>query len=197
MSESLSLVLSTFLSNLVVAISVFLLWLQIKEMRKQIQSSTYQTIVQMFDNFSQIILQNPHLAPILFGTAQTPDQIQAEWATAMRFDWFESVVIQKHKYRAIPDDLYAHWMSILEYELSMPFIRNIWNQIGNFTIHCFNEKSHPVSIDSRIRYKNREREKWNDLRRRRPDSLPPRPRTPESQGRRRAFRSLRIKDYEK
>jgi len=85
MGENLPLILS-FLSNLIVAISVLLLWLQIREMQRQIQSSTYQTIVQMFDNFSQIILENPRLASILFGTDQSLDHIQAEWATFIRFD---------------------------------------------------------------------------------------------------------------
>jgi len=116
-----------------VAISVIFLWLQIKEVRKQIQSSTYQTMVKMFDNFSQIMLQNPQLARLLFGTSDaSSEQIQAQWVVFMRFDWFESIVIQKYKYNAIPDDLYDHWMRILEYELSSPFIRNIWEIYGTF-----------------------------------------------------------------
>lgn len=130
MIDSLLSVLLSIISNLVVAISMLILWLQIKEMRKQIQSSTYQTIVQMFDNFSQTMLQNPQLVHLLYGAHQTVDEIRAEWAVFMRLDWFESIVIQKYKYQAIPDDIYDHWMSILEYELSVPFIRNIWERYG-------------------------------------------------------------------
>lgn len=50
MKDSLLSALS-IISDLSVTISLPLLYLQTKEMRKQIQSVTYQTIVQMFDNF--------------------------------------------------------------------------------------------------------------------------------------------------
>jgi len=113
-------------SNIILIISVILLYMQIVEMRKQIQSSVYQNIVQMFDNFSHIIIQNPKLAKIIFNDLKTNEQIQAEWLIFMRFDWFESVVIQKHKYNIIPDDIYNHWMEILRFELNIPLLREIW-----------------------------------------------------------------------
>lgn len=129
MDSSLQFVLS-LMSNLFVAISVILLWLQTREMRKQIQSSTYQTIVQTFDNFSQTVMQHPQLAQVLFGTQCSLDDVKAEWLVTMRLDWFESIIIQKHRYRALSDDIFGHWMRVLEYELSMPFIRNIWERYG-------------------------------------------------------------------
>ena len=44
MVDNLIVVLST-ISNIIVAVSVIFLWLQVKEMKRQIQSSTYQSIV--------------------------------------------------------------------------------------------------------------------------------------------------------
>jgi hypothetical protein len=121
-----------FISNIVLIISVIFLYIQVKEMRKQIQSQVYQNIVQMFDEFSKIIMQNPRLARVIFNDLKTNDQIQAEWLIFMRFDWFESIVIQKHKYNAIPDDIYNHWMDILRFELNIPLIREIWESSKMF-----------------------------------------------------------------
>lgn len=130
MIDTLSIYL-TLISNILVAISVLFLWFQIKEMKKQIQSSTYQTIVQMFDNFSLIMLQNPHLSQYIFDNTSSIEQSQIEWALAIRFDWFESVVIQRHRYSAIPIDIYDHWINILGYELSNPHIMTFWRRYGN------------------------------------------------------------------
>lgn len=131
MSDNVLSVFVSVISNLILAISVCLLWFQIKEMRTQIRSSTYQTIVQMFDEFSKIMLQHPDLASLLFGTSQPVNTIKAEWLVSMRLDWFESIVIQRHRYHAIPDDIYEHWMHVLTYELSLPFIQNVWEQYGS------------------------------------------------------------------
>ena len=86
----------------------------------------------MFDYFSQTIIQNPQLAYLIFEDSSDINEIRARWLTFMRFDWFESIVIQKYKYKSIPDDIYNHWINILEYELSIPFIYDIWEKYGKF-----------------------------------------------------------------
>ena len=131
--EGIGTVISTAVANLLVAMTVLLLWWQVRDLRRSVQSATYQTIVQMFDAFAKTMIQYPELHAYLVPDAENRNsqQIRAEWAIAMRFDWFESIVIQKMRYNAIPDDIYIHWMRILEYELRNPFFQSFWNQFGS------------------------------------------------------------------
>jgi len=127
---------------MLIGISIIFLWIQIRDLRKSVQSATYQTIVSMFDEFAKLCIEHPEIDRLLFqdsdalwnNDSKTPtvQKIQALWAIAMRFDWFESIVIQKKKYNTIPDDLYQHWISVLREEMSFASFRKYWNTYKQF-----------------------------------------------------------------
>lgn len=120
-----------------VLLGVFALWMQMRGLRRSMESATYQEIVRMFDDFALLIIERPELENAIFGkgdeqrfTEET--RTRAEWARAIRFDWFESIVIQRQKYRVIPDDLYAHWLDVLKNELGEDGMRRYWQRCGRY-----------------------------------------------------------------
>lgn len=119
-------------SNIILIISILILWRQVIEMKKQIQSSVYQNIVRTFDEFSYFIIQNPDLSNLIFNENYNLKELQAKWLIFTRLDWYETIVIQKYKFNSIPDDVYQHWMSILKYEINLPFIKEIWLNYKDF-----------------------------------------------------------------
>jgi hypothetical protein len=119
-----------------VLVALVALWMQVRGLKRSMASATYQEIVRMFDDFALLIIERPELDKAIFGkgdekrfTEET--RIRAEWARAIRFDWFESIVIQRLKYRVVPDDIYAHWLGVLKHELDQQGMRSYWDNCGH------------------------------------------------------------------
>ena len=113
------------------------LFYQILSLKRSIQSSTYQDIVQIFNEFSRLMIDHPELERMIFSKEAGLEianeyQSRVDWAIALRFDWFESIVIQKKKYKAVPEDIYRHWLGVLKEELTRPTIHRHWNDNGRF-----------------------------------------------------------------
>lgn len=51
--------IATALSAVLVVVSLLLVWIQIRDLRKGVASSTYQTIVKMFDDYASQLIANP------------------------------------------------------------------------------------------------------------------------------------------
>jgi hypothetical protein len=113
------------------------LWVQMRALKRSIASATYQEIVRMFDDFALMIIERPELDGAIFGDGpenrfSTETRTRAEWACGIRFDWFESIVIQRLKYKAVPEDIYVHWLSVLGAELRKPRVRAYWDRCGHY-----------------------------------------------------------------
>jgi hypothetical protein len=113
------------------------LWVQMRHVKRSIASATYQEIVRMFDDFALLIIERPELDEAIFGDADEEGlsertKTRARWARGIRFDWFESVVIQRLKYGVLPDDIYAHWLDVLKDELGKPGMRAYWEDCGHY-----------------------------------------------------------------
>lgn len=114
------------------------LFYQVASLRRSIQSSTYQEIVRMFDEFSRSLVERPDIERAIFARAgdsnDTSSQHHAriDWTIAILFDWFESIVIQRKRYKAIPKEIYSHYLGVLKDTLSRPIILEYWKQNGRF-----------------------------------------------------------------
>ncbi|MGB7621153.1 MAG: hypothetical protein WBN92_02280 [Terriglobia bacterium] len=91
----------------------------------------------MFDEFSRLLIERPELDQMIFGKHQTAEidamqQVRTNWAIAIRFDWFESIVVQEKKYNAIPKSIFDHWLSVLQNEMTLPAMRRYWEKCGKF-----------------------------------------------------------------
>jgi hypothetical protein len=118
--------------SVVVALIAFAV--QARHLKQSIASATYQEIVRMFDDFSKLIIERPQLYNALYRDVEITDanlRQQADWAIGIRFDWFESVVLQHKAYRALPDSIAEHWLGVLEHELSKAPIRRHWLEHGH------------------------------------------------------------------
>jgi hypothetical protein len=120
-----------------VLVGAFALWIQMRGLKRSMASATYQDIVRMFDDFALLIVERPELDKAIFDKSDLSafseeTRVRAEWARAIRFDWFESIVIQRSKYRVIPEDLYAHWLDVLKQELKREGMREYWSRCGRY-----------------------------------------------------------------
>lgn len=119
-----------------VIVALIALWRQVQDLKQSIQSGTYQEIVRMFDEFSRLMVDQPALGQIIFARDATAldaeQEFRIDWVLAIRFDWFESVVIQQRKYKAIPQDIYDHWLGVLTTELKYPVIRQYWEKCHTY-----------------------------------------------------------------
>lgn len=119
-----------------VLVALIGLWVQVRALKQSIASATYQEIVRMFDEFAMLIVERPELDRAIFDDGPVEERLsgetktRAEWARGIRFDWFESIVIQRLKYKAIPDDIYAHWLGLLQHELGKDGMRAYWARCG-------------------------------------------------------------------
>lgn len=124
--------------------AIILFIYQARKTKETTHSTTYQEIVRMFDDFSRLMIENPKLAKIIYSSGPTKsgdvkvglsecEGTQLDWLLAIRFDWFESVVVQKHRYNAIPPEVYDHWREVLKNELrSSTAMRQYWSYFGNY-----------------------------------------------------------------
>jgi hypothetical protein len=121
-----------------VVAALIAVWIQMRQLKQSFASATYQEIVRMFDEFAMLIVERPELDRAIFGGRGVEERFsdetrtRAQWAQGIRFDWFESIVIQRRKYRVIPDDLYDHWFAVLRDELGRPGMRDYWNRCGHY-----------------------------------------------------------------
>jgi hypothetical protein len=117
--------------------ALIVVWIQMRQLKRSFASATYQEIVRMFDDFAMLIVERPELDGAIFGSGANErfsdeTRTRAKWARGIRFDWFESIVIQRRRYRVIPDDLYDHWLAVLRDELSQPGMRDYWTRSGHY-----------------------------------------------------------------
>lgn len=122
--------------------SILALMIQVRSLRKSIESSTYQEMIRTFNDFSVLLVDKPEMEKYVFSEKALPDGIdkddstRAQWMIAMRFVWFESIVVQKKIYSALHKDIYRHWLEILKFELSTASMEQYWRK--------YNDKFHPV-----------------------------------------------------
>lgn len=127
--------IATALSAVLVVASLLLVWIQIRDLRKGVASSTYQTIVKMFDDYASQLIANPDIRGRLADAGKPLDPKVDEavhWLLAIRFDWYESIVIQAKRYRVIPQDILEHWMHVLAMELDHPLFQQYWESNGRW-----------------------------------------------------------------
>jgi len=97
----------------------------------QLKSANYQQIVASFNDFSKLIVDNPKLERAIYSKEYLPPATddfkhKVDWAIGIRFGWFESVVVQRRRYRLLSRSIYNHWCSILAKELDSPAMRRHW-----------------------------------------------------------------------
>jgi hypothetical protein len=113
-----------------VLVAVLVFASQARQLKRSIASATYQDMVRSFDDFSKLIVDSPELHDAISADAPADDEklrCRAEWAMGIRFDWFESVVIQHRHYKALPETIANHWLGVLEHELTTkPVMRSHW-----------------------------------------------------------------------
>src|SRR6266581_1607847 len=109
------------------AIAVIALLLQSVQLRRSIQSSVYQQMVSMFDDFSKLVVEHPRSHALIFAPSQhaslfgeDSDSVRARWSLGIHFNWFESIVIQRKRFGAVPNYMWNHWVGILRLELEAP-----------------------------------------------------------------------------
>jgi hypothetical protein len=106
---------------------------QLRGLNRQIASATYQQIVLAFNEFSKLIIDKPELYDAIYGKpyAQPTDAKfghQVDWAIGIRFGWFESVIVQRKRYRILSASVADHWRSILVKELGSPAMLAHWHK---------------------------------------------------------------------
>ena len=117
-------------------VAAYALLFQIRSLRRSLASSTYQQIVQMFDDFSRLLIEHPNLIEVIYGhehkalSAQETDI--ANWAMGIRFNWFESVYVQSRNFKIIPTDLRNHWDNVLREELKSATLRDYWKKYSHW-----------------------------------------------------------------
>lgn len=110
------------------------LFLQLRALNRQVESATYQQMIDTFNDFSKEIIDHPDLQPAIYGKGagyKAPsdplDQHRVDWLIGMRFGWFESVILQRNRYqmsRKVTD----HWCAILAKELEFPGMAAHWDR---------------------------------------------------------------------
>jgi hypothetical protein len=118
--------------------TIWALWFQVKSLRRSVESTTYQEIIRMFNDFSCHIIDHPKLEKLVFGEEELPasdvtaeDRTKANWIIGVRFVWFEGIVIQKKVYNSIREDIYRHWLEILKRELETKSMEAYWRKHGS------------------------------------------------------------------
>lgn len=115
------------------------LFFQLRALNRQLASATYQQIVQAFTDFSKLIVDRPELYDAIYGTVRPyvpPTDAkfghQVDWAIGIRFGWFESVIVQRKRYRILSAAIADHWRSILKKELECPAMRAHWDAYQDY-----------------------------------------------------------------
>lgn len=121
-----------------VLVGILTLYFQLRGLNRQVESATYQQMIDTFNDFSKLLIDRPELVDIIYGKvdpyvppADPMLKNQVDWAIGMRFGWFESVIIQRNRYgmsRAIAD----HWRSILKTELECPAMKAHWEKYHDY-----------------------------------------------------------------
>lgn len=121
-----------------VLVGVGTLFFQLRALNRQIESATYQQMIDTFNDFSKEIIDHPDLEPAIYGKgagykppSDALDRHKVDWLIGMRFGWFESVVLQRNRYhmsRKVTD----HWCSILKKELESPAMKAHWDEYHEY-----------------------------------------------------------------
>ncbi len=120
-----------------VIVSLGALAIQVRSLRRSLQSATYQNILQAFIGFTDVLLRYPQLEPVLLRSGDLDqlakeDQVRAEMALTILFNWYESLVLQCDLYHAVPKAVDDHWMAVLREDLLQPAIRHYWHQTCHY-----------------------------------------------------------------
>lgn len=120
------------------AISAGASWQQIRKLPASLQSSTYQSLINQFDNFTKEAIDHPNLISHLLhdkkeGTEPltAEDRLKLDWLGFLYLNWAEAVSIQSGQLRLIPEDLWEHWKTTIRQDLHKGYLAKLWQENKN------------------------------------------------------------------
>lgn len=144
------LVIGTWFYAIAVTVTLIYVVYQAKLMRRTIESSTYENVLNLFHDFAKALKDNPKEAKVLLYEQgsdvltkfqNTPPERYAElsetevrilWLAFLYLNWAESVAIQSRRLKSVPKDVWQHWQSCIKQDLSTGVLAVIWQKNKRF-----------------------------------------------------------------
>jgi hypothetical protein len=111
---------------------------QVRGLRRTLASSTYQNLVQQFNEYQRLMIDRPDLYKAIYKDkpgiqihSETARQ-EVNWALGLLFNWYETAAIQSDRYKIIPRHVAKHWHQMLRHELRSPVLRAYWDTHGDY-----------------------------------------------------------------
>jgi hypothetical protein len=120
------------------AVSAGASWQQIRKLPASLQSSTYQSLINQFDNFTKEAISHPDLISCLLHDRKEDterltkeDRMKLDWLGFLYLNWAEAVAIQSGQLRLIPEDLWEHWKITIRKDLRKGYLAELWQENKN------------------------------------------------------------------
>lgn len=103
-----------------ILVALIALIYQSRALRRTLASQTYHGLIEHFNEFQLLIVNDPHLRRDLF--LKNPEKLsrlrrhRVHWALGILFNWYEDVALQSDHWKIIPDHLRTHWLLTLAHE---------------------------------------------------------------------------------
>jgi hypothetical protein len=144
------LVIGTWFYAIAVTATLIYVIRQTKLLRRSIESSTYENLLNLFHDFAKALKDNPKAAKALLyekggdvvakfqNTA--PEQyaelsesdVELLWLSFLYLNWAESVVIQSRRLKSVPKDVWQHWETCIKQDLSTGVLAAVWDKNKHF-----------------------------------------------------------------
>ena len=121
--------IGVWVSILIIAVSVWFLWIQIRELRQSIECSTYQSVYQMILDIDKYFIENADLRPYFYYGKEMDNKNQTHMkekliSTAeMLIDCFDNVYHQKNSMPSHTFDAFSAFMR--EIYQNSPVLREV------------------------------------------------------------------------
>jgi len=129
-------VITGVLTIISVTVAIVAVVHQSRALRRTLASQTYHSLIEHFNQFQVLIVNDPQLRRDLF--SKHPRLLsrlrrhRVHWALGVLFNWYEDVALQSDSWLIIPDHLRTHWLLSLAHELDgNKTISDYWAKYGH------------------------------------------------------------------